>query len=55
MSKPGEPGWVPRLVALDIDGTLLIPDLEQGMAAEVMTQAVLEAVLDTASRSSLRG
>ncbi|MCW2753080.1 MAG: ywpJ, partial [Marmoricola sp.] len=40
--------WTPALVALDIDGTLLIPDLERGMTAEVMTEAVLDAVLDTA-------
>ncbi|MGO4255085.1 HAD family hydrolase [Marmoricola sp. RAF53] len=38
-------GWTPRLVALDIDGTLLIPDLENGFASEVMTDAVREAVL----------
>jgi hydroxymethylpyrimidine pyrophosphatase-like HAD family hydrolase len=40
--------WTPKLVALDIDGTLLIPDLERGMAHEQMTRAVIEAVLDVA-------
>jgi len=40
--------WTPALVALDIDGTLLIPDLERGMAAEVMTEPVVDAVLATA-------
>ncbi|MFL6060592.1 MAG: HAD family hydrolase [Marmoricola sp.] len=40
--------WTPKLVALDIDGTLLIPDLDRGMAEEVMTPTVLEAVLDVA-------
>ena len=40
--------WTPALVALDIDGTLLVPDLDRGMAAEVMTEAVLDAVLDAA-------
>lgn len=40
--------WTPALVALDIDGTLLIPDLERGMAHEQMTSAVVDAVLDTA-------
>ncbi|RNL62065.1 HAD family phosphatase [Nocardioides marmoriginsengisoli] len=48
MSKPGEPGWVPALVALDIDGTLLIPDLENGFSSEVVTDAVTEAVLAAA-------
>jgi hydroxymethylpyrimidine pyrophosphatase-like HAD family hydrolase len=38
----------PRLVALDIDGTLLIPDLENGFTSEVMTDAVSSAVLDAA-------
>lgn len=38
-------GWRPKLVALDIDGTLLIPDLEQGIHAEVMSDDVRDAVL----------
>ena len=38
--------WTPKLVALDIDGTLLIPDLENGFASEVLTDAVRDAVLD---------
>ena len=40
--------WTPKLVALDIDGTLLIPDLENGFTSEVMTDPVREAVLDAA-------
>lgn len=50
MSKPGEPAgdWTPKLVALDIDGTLLIPDLEHGFSSEVVTETVTEAVLDIA-------
>lgn len=38
--------WTPKLVALDIDGTLLIPDLEHGFSAETVTPAVTDAVLD---------
>lgn len=48
VSKPGEPSWTPKLVALDIDGTLLIPDLEHGFSTEVVTAPVTEAVLDAA-------
>jgi hydroxymethylpyrimidine pyrophosphatase-like HAD family hydrolase len=48
LSKPGDADWVPALVALDIDGTLLIPDLEHGFSTEVVTPAVAEAVLDAA-------
>jgi HAD superfamily hydrolase (TIGR01484 family) len=44
----GSAAWTPRLVALDIDGTLLIPDLENGFSSEVVTSAVTEAVLDAA-------
>lgn len=40
--------WTPKLVALDIDGTLLIPDPEHGFSSEVVTPAVTEAVLDAA-------
>jgi len=40
--------WTPKLVALDIDGTLLIPDLEHGFSTEVVTEPVTEAVLDAA-------
>lgn len=40
--------WTPKLVALDIDGTLLIPDLEHGFSSEVVTANVTEAVLDAA-------
>lgn len=42
------PGWVPELVALDIDGTLLIPDFEKGFTSEQVTAPVAEAVLDVA-------
>jgi HAD superfamily hydrolase (TIGR01484 family) len=41
-------GWRPALVALDIDGTLLIPDFEAGHSAEQVTEAVGEAVLAVA-------
>jgi HAD superfamily hydrolase (TIGR01484 family) len=40
--------WTPELVALDIDGTLLIPDFEKGFSAERVTESVTEAVLDAA-------
>ncbi|HET6151409.1 MAG TPA: HAD family hydrolase [Marmoricola sp.] len=61
MSKPEsvatgstpDSGWVPRLVALDIDGTLLIPDLENGFASEVMTEPVASAVLDAARSGAI--
>jgi HAD superfamily hydrolase (TIGR01484 family) len=36
--------FTPRLVALDIDGTLLIPDLENGYSQEQVTVAVRAAV-----------
>lgn len=44
--KPGESDWRPALVALDIDGTLLIPDPEHGFSTETVTAPVTEAVLD---------
>jgi HAD superfamily hydrolase (TIGR01484 family) len=40
--------WRPSLVALDIDGTLLIPDFVAGHSAEQTTQPVAEAVLSAA-------
>ena len=40
--------WRPSLVALDIDGTLLIPDFVAGHSAEQTTQPVAEAVLAAA-------
>ncbi|MGN6129207.1 MAG: HAD family hydrolase [Nocardioidaceae bacterium] len=36
--------WRPKLVALDIDGTLLIPDLANGYSQEEVTTAVRRAV-----------
>ena len=44
--SPVEPveTWRPRLVALDIDGTLLIPDLVAGFSSEEVTPAVRRAV-----------
>ena len=45
LSAPGDPDWTPTLVALDIDGTLLIPDFEKGFSAEQVTEPVSEAVL----------
>ncbi|HET8560326.1 MAG TPA: HAD family hydrolase [Marmoricola sp.] len=42
---PGRGEWTPQLVALDIDGTLLIPDFEKGFSAEQVTEPVSEAVL----------
>jgi HAD superfamily hydrolase (TIGR01484 family) len=40
--------WRPALVALDIDGTLLVPDFDAGHSAEEPTQRVADAVLDAA-------
>ncbi len=40
---PG-PAFTPRLVALDIDGTLLVPEPENGFSADAVTPAVREAV-----------
>jgi len=37
-------GWRPKLVALDIDGTLFVPDLENGFSADEVTPAVRAAV-----------
>ncbi len=37
-------GWRPRLVALDIDGTLLIPELANGYSREEVRPAVRAAV-----------
>jgi HAD superfamily hydrolase (TIGR01484 family) len=48
-----DPTWTPRLVALDIDGTLLIPDLENGFTSEVMTAPVAKAVLDAAGSGAI--
>ena len=39
-----DPGWRPRLVALDIDGTLLIPDVANGFSQEEVTPAVRAAI-----------
>ncbi|RYE78313.1 MAG: HAD family phosphatase [Myxococcales bacterium] len=36
--------WVPRLVALDIDGTLLINHFDTGTSAEEVTPAIREAI-----------
>ncbi|HET8603814.1 MAG TPA: HAD family hydrolase [Marmoricola sp.] len=47
MSTPPD-DWTPKLVALDIDGTLLIPDFEKGFSAEQVTEPVSEAVLAAA-------
>ena len=38
--------WRPALVALDIDGTLLIPDLDRGFSSDEVTAPVAEAVRD---------
>ena len=37
-------GWRPKLVALDIDGTLFVPDLENGFSTDEVTPAVRAAV-----------
>lgn len=37
-------GWTPKLVALDIDGTLLIPDMSTGISADQVSPAVRSAV-----------
>jgi HAD superfamily hydrolase (TIGR01484 family) len=36
--------WRPRLVALDIDGTLLVPDVEGGFSRDEVTEKVRRAV-----------
>jgi HAD superfamily hydrolase (TIGR01484 family) len=41
--------WTPELVALDIDGTLLIPDHERGLSSEHVTEPVRQAVLAAAA------
>jgi HAD superfamily hydrolase (TIGR01484 family) len=43
-------GWRPKLVALDIDGTLFVPDLENGFSTDEVTpavRAVVERVVDS--------
>jgi HAD superfamily hydrolase (TIGR01484 family) len=46
LAEAGPTGeWRPELVALDIDGTLLIPDHELGFSAEQVTEPVRDAVL----------
>ncbi|GGF47982.1 haloacid dehalogenase [Marmoricola endophyticus] len=47
MAEAGSAGWRPAVVALDIDGTLLVPDPD-GMSVEQATDAVRGAVLDAA-------
>jgi HAD superfamily hydrolase (TIGR01484 family) len=42
--SPQPEPWRPRLVALDIDGTLLIPDIANGYSQERVTPAVRDAV-----------
>ncbi len=47
MAEPGDAwgeGWRPKLVALDIDGTLFVPDLENGFSTNEVTPAVRSAV-----------
>ena len=39
-----ETGWVPKVIALDIDGTLLKWEEGTGASSEVMSTAVIEAV-----------
>lgn len=36
--------WTPKLVALDIDGTILVPQPENGFSTDVTTRAVREAI-----------
>jgi HAD superfamily hydrolase (TIGR01484 family) len=36
--------WTPKLVALDIDGTILIPHPENGFSSDAVTPAVREAI-----------
>lgn len=47
MAEPGgawAEGWRPKLVALDIDGTLFVPDLENGFSTDEVTPAVRAGV-----------
>ena len=43
-----EAGWRPALVALDIDGTLLVPDPDAGVSTAQPRDSVVQAVLDVA-------
>ena len=44
MADPLENGWKPKLIALDIDGTILVPHPENGFSSETVTRAVREAI-----------
>ena len=39
-----DPAFTPRLVALDIDGTILVPEPENGFSVEETTPAVRDAI-----------
>lgn len=43
-AAPAVDGWSPKLVALDIDGTLLIPDFTTGISADHVSAAVQSAI-----------
>jgi HAD superfamily hydrolase (TIGR01484 family) len=43
-SKPPEPGWRPKLVALDIDGTLLKWEKDSGVTRDVIQPVIHDAV-----------
>ena len=44
MADPLENGWKPKLIALDIDGTILVPEPENGFSVEETTPAVRDAI-----------
>ena len=44
MTDPLGNGWKPKLIALDIDGTILVPHPENGFSSETVTRAVREAI-----------
>ncbi len=49
LPKPSLPqDWIPKAVALDIDGTLLIPDHDRGLSTTHLNETVRQAVLDIA-------
>jgi HAD superfamily hydrolase (TIGR01484 family) len=44
VADPAEYCWKPKLIALDIDGTILVPHPENGFSSDTVTRAVREAI-----------
>ena len=51
MARPVENGWVPRLVALDVDGTLFDNEPATGEQAGVVTERISPAVVEAVNRA----